>query len=145
MADILLFPAFKAARTAASAPLALVPAPVLPATGGRRCEYAVGDLARLLGIAHFAPRTIIEMLRAKARQDGMPLPKTPRLRCGKLVAGPQSIWLHSRWDAERFDGWKAESDGDGPCPPASAALRADLASRAERIAAMSTRLPRGGY
>lgn len=140
MATILPFPAVRVAPPAAiKAPAAL------PTTSGRRCEYALGDLARLLGIAHFAPRTIIEMLRAKARQDGMPLPKTPRLRAGKLVAGPQSIWLHSRWDAERFDGWKAESDGDGPCPPASAALRAELASRAERIAARPVRLPRRGH
>lgn len=128
MATILPFPASRVA------PPAAIKAPAtLPATGGRRCEYAVGDLARMLGISHFAPRTIIEMLRVKARHDGMPLPKTPRLRGGKLVAGPQAIWLHSRWDAERFDGWKAEHDGDGPCPPASAALRAELARRAEAI------------
>lgn len=128
MAHIIAFPSGQAA-----APPPLAPPPALPSTAGRRCEYAVGDLARMLGIAHFAPRTIIDYLRAKARQEGMPLPKTPRLRAGQLVTGPQSIWLHSRWDAERFDGWKAESDGDGPCPPASAALRADLARRAEAI------------
>jgi hypothetical protein len=129
MALIIDFPAHRVAP----APAAPAAAPALPATGGRRCEYAVGDLARMLGIAHFSPRTIIDLLRAKARDQAMPLPKTPRLRCGKLVAGPQSIWLHSRWDAERFDGWKAESDGDGPCPPASNALRAELARRAEAI------------
>lgn len=131
MASIIQFPGGRIAPHTAPPPAG----PALPATGGRRCEYAVGDLARMLGIAHFAPRTIIDLLRAKARQDGMPLPKTPRLRCGQLVAGAQSIWLHSRWDAERFDGWKAASDGDGPCPPASNALRAELARRAEAIAA----------
>lgn len=144
MAQIIEFPTVRVAPHSLS--LAADPATAsLPTTSGHRCEYAVGDLARLLGIAHFAPRTIIDMLRAKAGQDGMPLPKTPRLRCGKLVAGTQSIWLHSRWDAERFDGWKAENDGDGPCPPASAALRAELASRAERIAVKSASLTRGCY
>lgn len=120
-----------------AAPVAEAPAArdtALPTTSGRRCEYAVGDLARMLGIAHFTPRTVIDLLRAEHREKGMPLPKTPRLFDGKLVAGARSIWLHSRWDAERFDGWKAERDGDGPCPPASAALRADLDRRAAAIA-----------
>lgn len=131
MALILDFPSGRVAPPAAET---AVPS-ALPSTSGRRCEYAIGDLARMLGIAHFTPRTIIDLLRAKARDEAMPLPKTPRLRNGRLVAGPQSIWLHSRWDAERFDGWKAETDGDGPCPPASAALRAELVRRAEAISA----------
>ncbi len=141
MATIIDFPAPRLAAL----PAAPEPAATLPSTSGRRCEYAVGDLARMMGIAHFAPRTIIDLLRAKARHDGMPLPKTPRVWGGKLVSGPQAIWLHSRWDAELFDGWQAAGDGDNPCPPASAALRADLARRAERIAEKSARLVRRGY
>lgn len=141
MATIINFPADRQAAPVA----APEPAPILPSTSGRRCEYAVGDLARMLGIAHFAPRTIIDLLRVKAQHDGMPLPKTPRVWGGRLVSGPQAIWLQSRWDAELFDGWHAASGGNEPCPPASAALRADLARRAERIAEKSARLIRGGY
>lgn len=133
MAHIFEFPSGQA-REAQPACAANANDPDLPSTSGRRCEYAIGDLARMLGIAHFQPRTIITYLRAKARDERMPLPKTPRLVGGLFVNGPRSICLQSRWDAERFDAWKSESDGDGPCPPAGRALRADLARRAEAIA-----------
>lgn len=137
MASIIDFPNGSTAKAAFDRPQQASPDTEpckLPTTSGHRCEYAIGDLARMLGIAHFTSRVIVDYLRAKVRDESMPLPKTPRLLKGKLVSGPQSIWLQSRWDAERFDAWKSECDGDGPCPPASAALRADLARRAEHIA-----------
>lgn len=130
MAEILPFPS---PRQSAAVDCVDTDAGALPATAGHRCEYAVGDLARFLGLSHFCPRTVIEHLRAKARYEDMPLPKTPRLYGGRPVSGPDTIWLHSRWDAERFDGWHDERGGD-PFPPSSAALRSQLAARAATMA-----------
>ena len=106
----------------------------LPVLAGRRCEYAPGDLARLLGLRDYAPRTIIDYLRAMARDEGLPLPKTPRLRGGRIVRGPDAIHRRSRWDAERVDAWLALRDGGDPCPPAAPALRTQLARRAAALA-----------
>lgn len=134
MAQILAFPSFSRAVPPVDIDDGQDDCADLPTTSGRRCEYAVGDLARILGIAHFCPRTVIQHLRAKAAHDGMPLPKTPRLRGGRPLSGPARIWLHSRWDAERFDGW-FDCQGDDPFPPASAALRDRLARRAADLCA----------
>jgi hypothetical protein len=114
--------------------------PSLPVTGGRRGEYAIGDLARELRLTHYRERRrIIDALRALARHKGMPLPRTPRVHAGKVVDGPGSIHLHSRWDAGEIDAWL-----DGRTTPGGAGalrielpppLRAEMARRAQEIAA----------
>jgi hypothetical protein len=103
----------------------------LPLTGGRRGEYALGDVARDLKIAHFrCVRTIIEKLRVLAEHDGMPLPVTPRIERGRMIKGPRSIHMHSRWDAGEFDAWLDRRSPSGPAaagtvpPPIRAAMQA---------------------
>ena len=109
--------------------------PDLPATAGRFGEYALGDVARPLGLRHKSPRAIIEALRALARHDGMPLPRTPRVHSGNVIRGPRSIMKSSRWDAGEFDAWL---DGRGPSPAtaaaASPAMREGMRERAALIA-----------
>jgi hypothetical protein len=95
-------------------------APRLEATGGKRGEYAVGDLARALKLAHLSSRTVIDKLRALAKHDGMPLPCTPRIECGMPIHGPRSIYGKSRWDAGEVDAWL---DGRGPAAPAQPVAR----------------------
>lgn len=117
-----------------------VPAPVrepaanLPATGGRGGEYALADIARPLGLLHRPIRTIIDTLRALAKHDGMPLPRTPRVERDKVIKGPNSIVKASRWDAGLFDAWL---DGRGPQSPAPAMvptpIREEMQARARAI------------
>lgn len=136
---------FKSAIGAVAAPPDMrlpsrIGTPALPATSGKRGEYALGDLARSLGLAHKKSiRTIIDTLRALARHSGMPLPRTPRVVRGRPLAGPQVICKDSRWDAGEIDAWL---DGRGPAGPAGAArpplaapIRADMADRARRLGA----------
>lgn len=132
MAEIIAFPV----RTAGSrrSQTGEGEAPFLPVTAGRRCEYAIGDIARLLKIQHFDTRAVIRTLRTLAREKGMPLPTTPRVYRGEVVTGPQSICLRSRWCAERFDGWQEAGDGTGPEQPASPGLHARMAARARMMA-----------
>lgn len=113
------------------------PAPVLPATGGRRGEYAVGDLARELKIAHHSVRVVIEKLRALAKHDGMPLPVTPRIERGQPIHGPRAIYGKSRWDAGQIDAWL---DGRGPAAPAAPValpIRQEMARRATQLVAVA--------
>lgn len=108
-----------------------------PVTGGRRGEYALGDIARQLRMAHLGTRTIIAKLRALAAHDRMPLPRTPRVIEGKPVHGPDSIYRLSRWDAGEFDAWL---DGRSPTSPAGAPailatpIREDMRRRAAQLA-----------
>ncbi len=88
----------------------------IPATHGARGEYAVGDLARVLKLAHFDVRTIIAKLRLLAATRAMPLPRTPRLVRGAEIHGPAAIYRRSRWDAGEIDAWM---DDRGPNAPAS--------------------------
>ncbi|NLS27958.1 hypothetical protein S2M10_29600 [Sphingomonas sp. S2M10] len=117
----------------AAAPAAKAP----PATGGRRGEYAVGDIARELGMSHFSARTIIARLRLLARTQRMPLPRTPRFLGERHVTGPLSITVRSRWDAGEIDAWL---DGRLPSGPAGAPamlpqpIRDDMRRRAEQLA-----------
>lgn len=106
----------------------------LPATGGRRGEYAIGDLARELSMLHFSRRTIIEHLRALAKKQGMPLPRTPRIVDGKPVTGPESIYAHSRWDAGEFDAWMGGRTPGAPAAAVPRPVREEMHRRAELIA-----------
>lgn len=110
----------------------------LPTTGGRGNEYGVGELARALSLRHRPNRTIIDTLRILARDGGMPLPRTPRVRAGRLVEGPASIHLHSRWDAELVDAWLDNRSGGGSPVAAyglpAAGIDAELKRRAKAIA-----------
>tara|TARA_Y100000815_G_scaffold262104_1_gene275119 strand:- start:222 stop:626 length:405 start_codon:yes stop_codon:yes gene_type:complete len=132
MAEIIAFPARTPDNRRSKCPEG--EAPSLPVTSGRRCEYAIGDVARLLKIRHFDSRTIIRKLRALAEEKDMPLPTTPRIYGGKVVTGAQAICLRSRWCAERFDGWHETQDGPEPDLPASSALHARMAERARQLA-----------
>lgn len=112
---------------------ARVAAPRLEATGGKRGEYAVGDLARALRLTHLSSRTVIDKLRALARHDGMPLPCTPRIERGVPIHGPRSIYGRSRWDAGEVDAWL---DGRGPAAPAqpvAGPIREEMKRRAARL------------
>lgn len=104
-----------------------------PFTGGRRNEYALGDIARALAIRHLTVKTIIAQLRTLAVDCSMPLPKSPRLYGGRIVTGPQSIHKHSRWDAELFDAW-VESRAHDAAPSLATGptehLRAEMQRRA---------------
>lgn len=109
----------------------------LPSTGGRRGEYAIGDVARPLGLSHFAVRTIIDKLRVLAKHDGMPLPRTPRIVDHKPVTGPESIYCKSRWDAGEFDAWLDDRRPSGPAgalPPVPQPVRDAMRARALQIA-----------
>lgn len=137
MATVIPFTAHRSPRRHA-APLPPDTKP-LPATAGRGGQYALADVARPLGLHHKSIRTIIDTLRALARHSGMPLPRTPRVVCGKPLAGPQVICKDSRWDAGEIDAWL---DGRGPAGPAAAVapclptpIRADMARRALQIGA----------
>lgn len=112
----------------------------LPQTGGRRGEYAIADIARELSLLHRSIRTIVDTLRALAKDAGMPLPRTPRVLKGEVVRGPRSICKDSRWDAAEIDAWL---DDRPPTAPAGAArarplappLRAQMAVRARLLGA----------
>jgi hypothetical protein len=108
------------------------PLSLLPATGGRRGEYALGDVARELKLSHLSIRTIIDHLRILARHDGMPLPTTPRAVGQRPVHGPASIWKKSRWDAGRFDAWLDDRGGDPstPAPALPQPVREEMKRRA---------------
>lgn len=112
----------------------------LPETGGRRQEYAIGDLARLLKLSHLRSTTIIKRLRSLHLQKAMPLPITPREYGGKICTGSDAIYRHSRWDAERFDAWLQTYLGPPPAgegvllPVPANRLDAELALRARQQA-----------
>jgi hypothetical protein len=110
----------------------------LPATGGRRGEYALADVARPLGMLHLSIRTIIDNLRALAKHDGMPLPRTPRVIKGVPVSGVDMICKQSRWDAGEIDAW-LDGRGRGPAAPTPAMLptplRQEMAARAVALGA----------
>ncbi|QNQ09281.1 hypothetical protein [Sphingomonas alpina] len=110
----------------------------LPSTGGTRGEYALADVARPLGILHLSIRTIIDTLRALAKHEGMPLPRTPRVIKGKPVSGVDMICKISRWNAGEYDAW-LDGRGRGPASPAPAMLppplRQEMAARAVAIGA----------
>lgn len=109
----------------------------LPATGGRRGKYALGDLARPLGLLDRPVRHIVDTLRALHRHEGLPLPHSPRIVNGRPLAGADTICKAALWDAGEVDAWL---DHRNPPPPAVAAarthaLRARLARRAEALVA----------
>jgi hypothetical protein len=114
------------------------PSAGLATTGGRRGEYALGDVARDLSLAHFAVRSIIEKLRALAKHDGMPLPRTPRVVEGRTITGPDSIYCKSRWDAGEFDAWLDSRSPSGPAAAGAIGLpppiRAAMQARAQELA-----------
>lgn len=95
----------------------------LPTTGGRRGEYALSDVARSLHLRHFEVRTIIAKLRQMAKDQRMPLPRTPRMVNGEEKRGPDSIYRHSRWDAGEFDAWLDSRHGGGGSAPTDSRLR----------------------
>lgn len=97
---------------------ATVPGHRSPCAAARRTQYTPADLAAALHLGHFSTRTIIAKLRILAETQGLPLPRTPRIVAGRAVTGPESIHLHSRWDAGEVDAWLAGGDP----PPAGAAL-----------------------
>ena len=114
--------------------------PSLPTTGGRRGEYALSDVARSLHILHFETRTIIAKLRQMAKDQRMPLPRTPRMVKGQEQRGPDSIYRHSRWDAGEFDAW-LDTRNTGGSAPANAGprtvptpIRMEMAERARAAA-----------
>ncbi|MCP3730408.1 hypothetical protein M9978_08200 [Sphingomonas sp. MG17] len=115
MGDVMPLPIVLRRR---AAPVRVVSDP-LERTGGKRGEYAIGDIARALKLTD-KPRTVIDKLRALARHDGMPLPITPRLERGRPIHGPRSIYARSRWDAGEIDAWL---DGRGPAAPAQPVAR----------------------
>lgn len=105
--------------------------------GGRRV-YRFPDVARLLGLIHLTPRSIVDTLRDYARQKGMPAPLNPRRHAREILEGAAAIGQRSLWDAAEFDGWRR---GDTPppasamfVPPAAPALRHTLAGNARMIA-----------
>lgn len=145
MGVVQLFPeANPSPRHGRGAPrLAIVAAPATdlpPVTGGRRGEYALGDVARQLRMSHLGTRTIIAKLRALAQHEQMPLPRTPRVIDGKPVRGPDCIYRLSRWDAGEFDAWL---EGSSPTSPAgapavlAAPIREDMRRRAAQIAGVA--------
>lgn len=113
---------------------------VLPSTGGRQGRYALGDVARALGMSHFARRTIIAKLRVLARHQHMPLPLTPRVVSGMPITGPAAIHADSRWDAAEFDAWH---DGRGPAGPAGVADPAPSPRLRDTMKAAALRLVAG--
>lgn len=110
------------------------PAAGLPTTAGRFGEYALGDIARVLRLSHFDPRTIIQKLRVLADQRGMPLPRTPRIVRGRTCAGPDSIYRRSRWDAGEFDAWISDFDPDGGTRAARPAAKGEGDDARPRVA-----------
>ena len=138
MADVLRFPERVTPRTVPgnlAPPLAAaakgVTFPPLPHTGGRRGEYALGDVARELSLSHLSIRVIIDHLRCLAEHDGMPLPTTPRVVQGRPVHGPACIWSKSRWDAARFDAWNEGRNGPvTPAPALPLPVRLEMQARA---------------
>lgn len=140
MAEIVSFPGTAFPRSVPgmqAPPLAAAvteqePLSLLPKTGGRRGEYALGDVARELKLSHLSIRSIIDHLRILAKHDGMPLPTTPRT-VGRLpVRGPACIWKQSRWDAGRFDAWLDDRNGDPstPAPSLPPPIRDEMKRRA---------------
>lgn len=117
--------------------------PASTETGGRRGQYGIADLARLLMFPDWTIRTVIEKLRTLARVEGMPLPETPRIVAGKELKGPDAIQYHSRWDAALWDAWHLlrKRTGSGhlpagasmPAPTVPPPVRASMAQAAERI------------
>lgn len=119
-------------------------APSRPFAQARR-EYTLWEVARLTGLAHVSPKVMISTLRKLAEQNGMPLPKTPRVHKGRIVTGPRAIGRRSRWDALRFDDWLDDWTPPGggaigraiaaPAVPAvSRAMRDGMAARAAELA-----------
>jgi hypothetical protein len=109
----------------------------LPLLGGRRGEYAVGDIARALSLRYRETRRIIAALRALAANSGMPLPRNPRLLHGREVRGPAAIHKASIWDAGEFDAWidgRTSPPGAGT-PRVAPPVRAEMARRAAELAA----------
>jgi hypothetical protein len=134
MATLLHFPPNRPPARPPEAPATTVASSV-PATGGRRGEYALADVARPLGLLHRPVRSIVETLRVLARHEGMPLPRSPRIVKGKPLSGPRAICRASRWDAGEFDAWL---DGRGPAAPSvplAPPVRLDMANRAAAIGA----------
>ena len=130
MGDILAFPA--PAADSSAPPRRSAPA-AFAFQGGRRGTYALGDIARALGLLDYTTKTGIGKLRILARERGMPLPLNPRIVAGRVAEGPSAIHARSRWDASAFDAWL---DGRGPNAPAAtpAAPRAERANDALRAA-----------
>lgn len=89
-----------------------LPAPVPVARARGRRTYSLSDMIRLCGLEDYEPRTAIDHLRLKARQQGLPLPRNTRRHRGRVVTGPDAIGARSVWDALLVDDWL-----DRPVPP----------------------------
>lgn len=107
----------------------------------RPSEIDLAGIARRLGMADWRVRRIIARLRQLADRAGFPLPKTPRFWGGRRVTGPSSIDAHAIWDRDAVELWL-----DNDLPPGAAAARAaasqaatraDLASRARKLAGVA--------
>lgn len=96
------------------------PPPPDPAPLFARSEYDLADVARRVSLLHFTERTIVGKLRILAAKHGLPLPRTPRIVNGEVIAGVASIHSKSRWNAGEVDAWL---DGRGPAAPAAPAPR----------------------
>ena len=125
-----------------------MPAPDRPATPapapsrGRRL-YKLADMVRLCGLEDYEPRTAIDHLRLFAKQQGLPLPRNPRVHGRRVITGPEAIGARSVWDALRVDDWldrPPPSPGGGSArpvdarPPLDAPRRLSIAARAAAVA-----------
>lgn len=92
--------------------------PPLPRPARGRRLYRFADMVRLCGLEDYEPRTAIDHLRLKARQEGLPLPRNTRIHGQRVITGPDAIGSRSVWDALLVDEWL-----ERPLPPAGGAAR----------------------
>jgi hypothetical protein len=119
------------------------PAPLAARPRGRR-TYSLADMIRLCGLEAYEPRTAIDHLRLKARQQGLPLPRNTRVHGGRVISGPDAIGARSLWDALLVDDWldRPVPPGGGLAAPVPARAALDLPRRigvAARAAAVAQR------
>lgn len=115
------------------------PAPA-PARGRRL--YRLSDMVRLCGLDDYEPRTAIDHLRLYAKQQGLPLPRNPRVHGKRVITGPEAIGARSVWDALLVDSWleSPPPTGGGASrpvdarPPLDAPRRMSIAARAAAVA-----------
>lgn len=115
----------------------ILPRPALPAPSA---DVHMGEIARRLGIADEAWRTIIAKVRLLNDRYGFPAPRTPRIVKGSLITGPAAIVRRSRFPRARVEEWfdnhrgpaQAAADDAGEARAAAATLAAnsrDLVAR----------------
>lgn len=104
-----------------------------------QADVRVGEIARRLGIADEAWRTIITKIRLLNSRYGFPDPRTPRFVKGEMRTGPDAIVRRSLFPRARVEEWfdnhRAPAQRAADDAGEAKAAAADLSANSRRLVA----------